>query len=148
MELGTTLISIFALSFMFNFIWESFHAVYLYKNHDFEASLYIPMIIYVSSIDALLIDGLYLAAGLVRGKTLWIKKVALLQGFLFFAGGILTAGFIEYRSVYLAHRWSYAPGMPTIFGLGFSPLVQLSLTGLLSIWLTKEILYGKGLMGR
>ena len=132
-----------------NFLWESFHAVYLYERHDIEASLYIPMIVYVSIVDGLLIDVLYLATGIVWRKMLWIKKINKLQLFFFLAGGILTAGIVEYRAVYLTHRWFYKIDMPTIFGLGLSlPLVQLSLTGLLSLWLSKEILYGKGLMGK
>jgi hypothetical protein len=148
LELGAALVFTFAFASILNFIWESFHAVYLYKRHNMEASLYIPMILYVSIIDGLLIDGLYLATGLVWRKMLWIRQFHYLQALLFVAGGILTAGCIEYRAVYLMHRWSYAPGMPTVFGLGLSPLVQLGITGLFSLWITKEILFGKGILER
>ena len=148
LELGITLVFAFAFAFILNFLWESFHAVYLYERHDIEASLYIPMIVYVSIVDGLLIDMLYLATGIVWRKMLWIKKFNHLQLFFFSAGGILTAGIVEYHAVYLTHRWSYKIDMPTIFGLGFSPLVQLGLTGLLSLWLAKQILYGKGFMER
>jgi len=148
LELGSTLVFTFVFAFTFNFIWESFHAVYLYEKHDMGASLYIPMIVYVSMMDALLINALYLVTGLVRRKILWIKEFDLLQGFLFAAGGILAAGFVEYRGIYLTHRWAYKAVMPTLFGLGLSPLIQLSLTGIFSIWLAKEILYGKGLIRR
>ena len=146
LELVLILFFIFGFSFFLNFLWEALHAVYLYQRHDFNASNYVPMLIHISSVDSLLIDGLYLATGLVRRKILWIKEFSHSQWSVFTACGILTAGFIEYRAVYLAHRWAYKTGMPTILGLGLSPLVQLSLTGLLSIWLAKEILYGKGLL--
>ena len=146
LELGIILVFTFVFAFTFNFLWESFHAVYLYQNHNIEASLYIPMLVYVSTIDSSLILGLYMFTGIVWRKILWIKEIALYQWLLFTASGILLAGLIEYRAVYLSHRWAYMPYMPTLFGLGLSPLVQLSLTGLISIWLVKEILYGQGLL--
>lgn len=146
LELGIVLVVTFVFSFILNFLWESFHAVYLYEKHDIEASLYIPMLVYVSTVDSLIIIGLYMAAGIVWRKILWIKEFTLYQWLLFAASGMLIAGLIEYRAVYLTHRWAYRLDMPTLFGLGLSPLIQLSLTGLLSIWLVKEILYGKGLL--
>ena len=145
-ELGIILAFTFVFAFTFNFLWESFHAVYLYEKHDMEASLYIPMIVYVSMLDALLILGLYIGIGIVWRKILWIETFNLSQWLLFTVSGILIAGLVEYRAVYLAHRWAYRPDMPTLFGIGLSPLVQLSFTGLISIWLVKEILYGKGLL--
>ena len=148
LELVSILFLIFGFSFLLNFLWEALHAVYFYERHDFSVSNYVPMLIYVSSVDGLLIDGLYMATGLVWRKILWIKEFSYLQGLLFAAGGILTAGFVEYRSVYIADRWVYKANMPTILGLGLSPLVQLSITGLISVWLAKEVLYGKGLIGR
>jgi hypothetical protein len=146
LELGAILVIAFIFAFIFNFLWESFHAVYLYKNHNMEASHYIPMIVYVSTIDSLFIIGLYMATGIVWRNILWIKEFILYQWLLFTASGILLAGVIEYRAVYSTDRWSYMPYMPTLFGLGLSPLVQLSLTGLVTILLVKEILYGKGLL--
>jgi hypothetical protein len=148
LELVSILFFIFSFSFLLNFLWEALHAVYLYERHDFNASNYVPMLIYVSFVDGLLIDGLYIATGLVWRKILWIKELSYLQKFFFAAGGILTAGFVEYRSVYIADRWVYKVDMPTILGIGLSPLVQLSFTGLLSLWLAKEILYGRGFLGK
>ena len=40
---------------------------------------------------------------------------------------------------------SHFNSMPSIFGLGLSPLVELSVTGFVSLWLTKQLLFGKGL---
>ena len=59
--------------------------------------------------------------------------------------GVVAAAIIEYLSVFYFHRWMYKAAMPTVFGIGVSPLVQLSATGLLAVWLTRELLYGKGL---
>lgn len=148
LELGSILIFTFTFAFISNFIWESFHAVYLYEKHDIEASLYIPMIVYVSTIDGMLIVGLYLLVGIVLRNMLWAKEFNTLQRLLYASIGILTAGFIEYYAVYLNHKWAYKAGMPMIFGIGLSPMIQLSTTGILCLWLTREVLYGKGLIGR
>lgn len=77
LELGILLLFIFVFAFILNFIWESFHAVYLYENHNIEASLYIPMLVYVSSVDSIIIIGLYLVTGIVWRKILWIKEFSL-----------------------------------------------------------------------
>jgi len=60
--------------------------------------------------------------------------------------GTIVAAMIEYRAIFYYHRWLYKKAMPTLFGIGISPMVQLSITGLLAVWLTREILYGKGLL--
>jgi len=52
--------------------------------------------------------------------------------------GVIAAIWIEYRAVFLLDRWGYVAAMPTIFGVGFTPLVQLALTGLVSLWVTKK----------
>jgi hypothetical protein len=38
-------------------------------------------------------------------------------------------------------RWTYADAMPTVAGLGLSPLVQLPLLGALSAWAGRRIYY-------
>lgn len=137
---------LFSFSFLFNFLWEAFHAVYLYQRHDLEATVYIPMVFYVSTMDALIILSLYIGISLMWWNFFWLKVFSKLQIILFCIIGILVAALIEYFSVFYYHRWSYKPDMPTIFGLGISPLLQLSVTGFLSVWLAKEILYGRGLI--
>lgn len=38
-------------------------------------------------------------------------------------------------------RWTYADAMPTVAGLGLSPLVQLPLLGALSAWAGRRVYY-------
>ena len=135
-----------AFSFLFNFVWESFHAVYLYKMHDFDAATYIPMILYVSTLDALLISGMYLIVSLLWKDALWLRTFGKMQILVFLGIGLAIAAFIEYRAVFILKRWSYSSWMPKIFGIGLSPLFQLSITGLLALWLTKRLLYSGGIL--
>ena len=144
-ELALIVSSIFIFTFLLNFLWEALHAVYLYKRHDFDASNYVPMLLYVSSVDSLIISGLYFGVSILWRNLFWIKRFAKVQLLVFTAIGLAVAAAIEYLSVYHYHRWSYSKEMPTFFGIGLSPLVQLSITGAIALWLTRELLYGKGL---
>lgn len=46
-----------------------------------------------------------------------------------------VAAWIEIKGVYILHEWSYLPAMPTVFGLGVSPILQLAITGATAFWL-------------
>jgi hypothetical protein len=138
--------AILVFSFIFNFFWESLHAVYLYQKHDFEASKYIPMLLYVSSVDCMLVFGLYAVVGLLWWDFYWIKHLKRRQLVTFVCIGLGTAALVEHVAVFHHRNWAYKKVMPTLFGIGISPLLQLSVTGLIAIWLTRELLYGKGLM--
>jgi hypothetical protein len=145
LELSTILLLIFGFSFFLNFFWEALHAVYLYQRHDFDASNYVPMILYVSSVDSLVVLGFYLGVGIMWLDLFWIKLFKKRQILVFICIGVVVAAIIEYSSIFYYHRWKYNEDMPTIFGIGISPLIQLSVTGILALWLSRELLYGKGL---
>ena len=145
LELGSFLFFMFGFSFLFNFFWEALHAVYLYESHDLDASIYVPMLLYVSSMDGLIILGLYIGVGAMWMNFFWIKSFRKTQLFVFAGIGVSIAAIIETLSVFYYHRWVYKKLMPTVFGIGISPLVQFSITGLLALWLNRELLYGRGL---
>jgi hypothetical protein len=52
---------------------------------------------------------------------------------------VITALLIEVGAVYLLAEWSYSQLMPTLFGIGVSPLLQLLITALMSIAIIKII---------
>ena len=145
LELISIFFSTFVFSFLLNFLWEALHAVYLYQRHDYDASNYVPMLLYVSSVDSLIIMGLYIGVSITWMNFFWIKIFTKRQLFVFAGIGILVAAVIEILSVFYYQRWVYKELMPTVFGIGISPLSQLSITGLISVWLTRKVLYGKGL---
>lgn len=148
LELAVLLLVIFGFAFPINFLWEALHAVYLYQRHDFQAVTYVPMLLYVTTIDGLIIEGLYLVVAVASRRLFWIEPLRKRHQLAFACGGCAVAAVIEYRAVFVDHRWTYSPIMPTVFGIGLSPLIQLSATGLMSIWLAKAVLYGKGLFRR
>lgn len=141
-RLGKTLLAlstIFIFAYLLNYIWESSHAVFLYREHDFRAGKYVLMLNYVAAIDGWLVVGLYIVVAILWRDALWLKEMNIKQICAIVAMGLLIAALIEYRRVFVLKTWAYLPMMPTIFGIGISPLFQLSATGLLSIWLTRRV---------
>lgn len=127
---------IFLLSYMLNFLWESIHAYLFYAGHQsYSWGFYFRMIAYAATMDALLILLLYLLVALFLRTIFWKSK----EGYiLFFTLGLIVATVIEYHAVFLAGKWSYNTFMPTLFGIGISPLIQLSITGIFTIFIVEK----------
>lgn len=143
-EVGVVIVSIFIFSFMVNFVWESLHAVYLYEDHDFNARKYVLMVSYVSAIDGFLILRIYLLIAALWRDVAWLREMNRKQICTVLIAGLLLAAAIEYRKVFVTRTWNYNRLMPTFFGLGLSPLLQLSSTGLWAFWLSGRVLYQRG----
>ena len=68
-EVILVFLSIFAISYLVNFVWESFHSAFLYEGMDFAVKKYVLMVSYVSAVDGCLILGLYLLERIIcRGS--------------------------------------------------------------------------------
>jgi len=124
------------------------HAVYLYSEHDISSSRYVPMMLAMSAKDSLIILGLFFFISFFCRSLAWLKFFTKANLTAFIICSMMTATAIEWVSVYVMARWSYREAMPTIFGIGLSPLIQLTCTGLLSLWLSKKILYGVPLLSQ
>jgi hypothetical protein len=136
---AVVLVLVFLFSFILNFVWESLHAVFLYEGHDFNAKKYVLMVCYVSAIDGILILGIYLFIAVLWRNILWLQKMSAKHICVVLITGLLLAAVIEYRKVFITKTWSYNQLMPTLLGLGVSPLIQLGITGLLAVWLSKRV---------
>jgi hypothetical protein len=139
-EAGLTLALVFVFAFLLNYVWESYHAVYLYTGHDFNAEKYVQMLTYVSIVDGALILGIFLIISVLWKNVLWLQTMNRGQVWTTVVAGLAIAAAIEYRKVFVLKTWSYIPLMPTVFGIGVSPLFQLGVTGLVSFWLTRRML--------
>lgn len=74
---------------------------------------------------------------LINGSIKWIKKPNKKDYFLFIVLGMIIATLIETINLNLG-RWTYKEIMPTILGIGLSPLLQLAITGILSLLILKK----------
>jgi hypothetical protein len=122
-------------AFLLNFFWESGQGLLYIAHQEFAARVYVPMMVQMSLLDALSITGLYLLTSLVARSLVWRIDVRNLA--LFSLSGAVAAWSVEYVSVNLLHIWAYTSAMPMLFMVGLSPLLQLSLTGLLSIFVAR-----------
>lgn len=133
----------FLFAFLFNFVWETLHAVYLYKDHNFLALPYVRMVMYASTVDASLILLIFFSGYFLFEKKHWLQNYKLKQSIFTIIFALLIAIIIEVKAVYVFKQWSYNALMPVIMGIGLSPLVQLAVTGWLSMLLTSVLLYKK-----
>jgi hypothetical protein len=144
LEIALIILLIFAFSFVFNFVWETLHSVYLFEDHDFSSVRYVMMVISASARDSLIIIAMYFGIAAAARRLLWASRMERKWALAFVLVGLVVAAVIEYRAVYLMGIWAYNSYMPTIFGIGVSPLVQLSITGILAIVLTGKLLCRQG----
>jgi hypothetical protein len=89
------------------------------------------MMIRMAFLDGIAIIGLYLFTALHAKAWIWVPVPG--TAAIFVLSGILLAYAVEYLSINILHEWAYTPYMPVVLGVGVLPLLQLSLTGLLSI---------------
>ena len=134
-------LSIFVFAYLLNFVWESFHSFSLYQGHNIESGKYVLMINYMSIMDAVTILGIYLTIAFFEKDILWLEQLTKKRILMIIIFGLITAILAEYRAVYLTKEWSYNAFMPVVFGIGVSPMIQLSITGWLAIWVTSRLFY-------
>lgn len=78
-------ISVF--SYLFNFAWESFHAVFLYQDHNILADRYVMMMSDMSARDAIIVLGMYTFVSLIWINIFWIKALDKRQVLVFLSTG-------------------------------------------------------------
>lgn len=137
----TKQIIIFAIStFLLNFFWESIHAVYLYNGiAKLSSAQFLSLILKVSTEDMLILLTIFAGAAILWRDISFFKKMTSWKYIYIITTTVSVATFIEIRAIFLENRWSYTDLMPTIFGIGISPLLQLLATSTLSILLLKQL---------
>ncbi len=121
--------------FILSVIWEfSHHSLYI----DLSGIPKYPHLIIASFIDMLIILGIFAIVSLKNKKATWIKSPSTSDYLLVVFWGITAAMLIEVINISLG-RWKYTPAMPTVLGVGISPLIQLALTGILSLIIIRYV---------
>ena len=118
-----------------NIIWEfSHHFLYV----DLSGIPKYSHLIIASFADMLIILGIFAIVSLKNKNLNWIKNPSKFDYFMVVFLGLIIAIFIEMINLNLG-RWKYTLAMPTLFGIGISPLIQLALTGIISLIFIKQI---------
>lgn len=128
-----------AVALGLNAVWESWHAVWLYDwtrgwlARVTELPQFVRLIGRVTVVDALIIGAAAGLTGLLWRSPGWLRRPGWRQLLLFAVVLIFWAAVIEWRGVFWRGDWAYDETMPVVFGVGVSPLLQLAVTGVVSV---------------
>lgn len=126
---------IFLTALALNLIWEFSHYRLYVDTSAIQGS---PHLLIASLFDAIFILSIFGVISLKHRSLNWIHKPSKMDyGALMFMAFVIAI-LIEVVNLHLG-RWSYTVAMPTLFGIGLSPLVQLALTGMLTLNIVKRI---------
>ena len=137
------------LVFLLNFFWESWHGAYLYEGYygAGPGSLnslkgFVALITYASFVDMVLLMVIVLG-GVLVWRDQWWSNMDKNKYAYFVIAAVTIAVIIEVKAIHIFGEWAYNSSMPTLFGLGLSPLLQLAATGLVALGLTRCLLLSK-----
>ena len=122
--------------FFLNLIWEFSHYRLYVDLTGIPSTIHL---IIASFADLFLVFLIFSINSLFRRSIKWIENPKKLDYANLAVFGVLIATSIEIYSLSKG-RWAYTELMPTILGIGLSPLIQLSTTSILSLWINR-ILY-------
>jgi hypothetical protein len=113
-----------AIAFVLNLMWEIAH-VRLYTIWFEADGLAIAWaILHCSLGDVVIALTMFALTGVALRHWNWPASRPWTGGTIFVAGAVVFTGWSEWHNVYRAGNWGYTESMPTIFGVGLSPLLQ------------------------
>ena len=113
-----------ALAFVLNLVWEIGH-IGLYTLWGEAAPLVIVWSIFHCTLgDVLIALGVFAFAAIVFRRVDWPMSHRLFGGALAVVAALVFTAQSEWYNVYRSGAWGYSSSMPTIFGIGLSPLLQ------------------------
>lgn len=121
--------------FVLNVIWEFSH----YRLYTDLTGIPSTLHLIIASFADLFLVFLILSVISTLNKGIhWIEHPKKLDYFIIIILGMLIATAIEIYSISNG-RWAYKESMPTLLGIGISPLIQLFTTSILSLWIINKI---------
>lgn len=115
--------------FVLNTVWEfSHHPLYI----DLSGIPKYTHLIIASLADAFILLGIFMVVSLKNKNLTWIAHPDTSDYVFVVCVSLVVATFVELINLNLG-RWKYTAVMPTLFGIGVSPLIQLALTGIIAL---------------
>lgn len=117
--------------------WEAAH-YRLYSGYEHLTRM--PVYLWATMGDIAYAAATFFLLGLLRPENEWLAESATVDFAALALVGCLVALCVEYKALYL-HRWQYRSAMPIIpfFGVGLSPIAQMTLILPLSAFLAAQI---------
>ena len=111
------------VSAVLNFIWEMVVMPAYETRSTSAAGIGITMCLVATLGDVGITLGSHAVATMTATRR-WLLRPSLASLATYLAVGVVLTIAFEYVNVYVLHRWSYAPRMWTVVGIGLLPVVQ------------------------
>ena len=111
------------LAFVLNLAWEMAH-VRLYTVWEESSGVIARALLHCTLGDVLIALAMFALAGIALWRADWPTSRPWTGGAIVVIGATAFTAWSEWYNVYRAGNWGYAAGMPLIFGIGLSPLLQ------------------------
>jgi hypothetical protein len=113
-----------AFAFVLNLMWEIAHVrLYtIWMQADGPAISW--AVLHCSLGDAVIALTMFALAGIALRRVDWPASQPWTGSAIFVAGAVVFTAWSEWHNVYRVGGWGYTESMPTIFGIGLSPLLQ------------------------
>lgn len=122
-----------AISFLLHLGWERLHIV-LYTGYEALEGV-LPVYVFATLGDVMYTLCAVALIAFMKRNVLWMNHAGPFDYVGLAAAGLFIAIFVETKAQMLG-RWEYTGAMPTVYGLGLSPLVQMTVVLPLSVYLS------------
>ncbi len=113
-----------ALAFALNLAWEIAHVRLYTIWAEADRASVAWSLLHCSLGDVVIALAMFALAGLVLWRADWPASRPWTGGVIVVIGAMAFTAWSEWYNVYRVGSWSYTASMPTIFGIGLSPLLQ------------------------
>lgn len=124
------LAKVWLVAFGLNLLWEFGHCRLYETCRRMPWRRLMPLLVRMAGKDGLLLVLFYVIASWLTDSTAVVNDGAALVIFIVLC---LAFAFIDERVSLRLKRWAYAAAMPTVGGVGVSPLLELAVTGLVTL---------------
>ncbi len=113
-----------ALAFVLNLVWEISHLGLYTIWREADGPRIAWAVFHCTLGDAAIALALFALTAIVLWRADWPVSRPWAGGMIVVTGGIAFTAWSEWYNVYRVGAWGYTAAMPTIYGIGLSPLLQ------------------------
>ena len=127
------------LSFFLNLLWEVAHTPLYTLDPERGMRTLAYAVMHCTVGDALVAFASYVLAAALLRDPFWPERAPWRGSALVVLVGIGWTVYAEWYNVYVTGAWGYTPRMPTLFGIGVSPLLQWLVLPVLAVLIVRNL---------